>query len=68
MKAKVSRRIVSAALLGVPALAQAPPAGSPKPQEQDLRAAASIRIQNTAARLREFEIAVETEPAFRFEP
>jgi hypothetical protein len=76
MKTKLSRRAVSAALLGVPALAQAPPpAGGQKPQEAvkpaadgDVRTAASRQVQSTAALLRKFEIAIETEPAFRFKP
>jgi hypothetical protein len=35
---------------------------------EDLRAAASRQAQSRAALLRKFEIAIETEPAFRFKP
>jgi hypothetical protein len=76
MSTRLSRRTVSAALIGIPALGQAPPApGAQKPQEtaqpapaDDLRAAASRQVQSTAALLRKFEIPIETEPAFRFKP
>ena len=69
----ISRRQVSAALLGVPALAQTPPVSNAKPQtvskpgtDEDLRAQASRQVRSTAEQLRKFPIPIETEPAFRF--
>lgn len=70
MSSRPTRRSVSAVLLGVPALAQVRPAEAPKADAaappEDLRKAASERVQTTAERLRKFAIPMETEPAFRF--